>query len=98
MSNAADYCVTGDITVTFRDDELLRSFAKSEAARRHSVATSFATGVRPGDRITMSRDTNRVRRIVVDVGSATHFETVTHIRPSRGYAKYVRRMKSALRP
>lgn len=93
MSDSADYCVTGDITVTFWDNELLRSFTKSEAAHRHSMTTSFAHGLRPGDRIMMSCDTNRVRRRVVGVSSNTNFETAMYLRPSRGYAKHVRRMK-----
>ena len=97
MTGEDEYSVTGTIEVTFRDDKLLRSYLKREAAHKHFMTTTFAHGMRPGDRITMPCDSNRVRRRVVDVGSATHFETATHIRPSRGYAKHVRRTKTKRR-
>lgn len=88
-----EYEVTGNFTATFKNDELLRQFFKSEAAFKQSMTTSFANVVRPGDRIKLSNDTNRVRRRVVDVGSATHFETATYIRPSKGFRRHLRRMK-----
>lgn len=95
MTSNDVYSVTGKFETTFQDGDLLRTFLKREVALKAAMTTSFAHGVRPGDRVTLPFDTNRVRRRVVDVGSATHFETAAYIRPSKGFRRHIRRMKAA---
>jgi hypothetical protein len=54
----------------------------------------------PGDRIHISGDTNRMRRVVAGIGkteSATTFRTLLFVRPSKGWARHVRRVKSLSR-
>jgi hypothetical protein len=54
----------------------------------------------PGDRIKIAGESNRVRRIVAGIGrpeSATSFRTLVYLRPSRGYARYVRSQKASAR-
>lgn len=50
--------------------------------------------IRPGDRVSFHGDTNRQRRIVSRVLSATTSEIATFVRPSRVGAKHQRRVKS----
>jgi hypothetical protein len=64
------------------------------ASNMNTITTAFECAVRRGDRVKLSTDTNRIRRRIVDVGSADHFETATYIRPSKGFARHVRRMKA----
>ena len=59
-------------------------------ARRHDLV--------PGNRVKLSTDTNRMRRVVAGIGkteSATSFRMILLLRPSRGYAKHIRRKKAA---
>jgi hypothetical protein len=69
----------------------------SAASIKETMTTSFAHGVRLGDHVRVHSDTNRVRRRVADAGSTTHFETVTYIRPSKGFRRHMRRLKAAKR-
>jgi hypothetical protein len=64
------------------------------------ITTPVALGIRPGDRVKISGDTNRMRRVVAGIGkteSATSFRTLLFIRPSKGYRRCVRRRKAAKR-
>jgi hypothetical protein len=57
-------------------------------------AWQSSTPYRPGDRVIFSGDTNRMRRKISKVTSATAFECIERIRPSRGYARHIRRKKT----
>jgi hypothetical protein len=57
------------------------------------VSSIIAHSMRVDDRVSFSNDANRIRRRVVAVDSATSFRTETFVRPSRGFARHVRRMK-----
>lgn len=68
-----------------------------DAATGMSVMTvKFGHGVQPGDRIRLPGDTNKTRRVVAGIRkteSDTSFRLLTFTRPSRGYARHVRRKK-----
>ena len=54
----------------------------------------------PGDRVKLSTDTNRMRRVVAGIEStesATTFRTLLFVRPSNGFARHVRRTKATAR-
>jgi hypothetical protein len=62
------------------------------------ATTQRPHGLLPGDRVKLSTDTNRMRRVVAGIGkpeSATSFRMILFTRPSRGYAKHIRRRKAA---
>jgi len=65
--------------------------------RTMSQITIRGHGLLPGDRVRLSSDTNRVRRVVAGIGeteSLTSFRTLIYLRPSRGFAKHRRRVKA----
>lgn len=49
---------------------------------------------RLGDKIEFWKKPNSCRTIVVKILGLTHYEIKTFVRPSRGYAKHIRRIKS----
>jgi hypothetical protein len=62
------------------------------------ATTSGLHGMRPGDRVRLGSDSNRMRRVVAGLGqveSSTSFRMLLFVRPSRGFAKHVRRQKGA---
>lgn len=64
------------------------------------ATTARNHGVIPGDRVKFSTDTNRMRRVVAGIGkteSAMSFRTLLFVRPSRGFARHVRRKKAVER-
>jgi hypothetical protein len=63
--------------------------------RENLIATSLPHGVALGARLVLCGDTNRIRRVVVRVDSATTFTFATHNRPSKGFARHLRLMKAA---
>jgi len=60
------------------------------------IVTAYPHGLALGDRLAVSGDTNKVRRLVACVESPTRLIVVTHHRPSKGFARHIRRRKSAL--
>jgi hypothetical protein len=58
------------------------------------IVTPFPHGLALGQRLVVGGDTNRVRRRVVSVDSETRLIVVTHHRPSKGFARHLRRMKA----
>ncbi len=66
-----------------------------------SVVTSKNRhGLLPGDRIILSTDSNRMRRVIAGINkteSDTVFRTLLYTRPSRGFAKHIRKMKQGAR-
>lgn len=63
----------------------------------NSLTMTAPVGWSVGDRVTLSIDTNRIRRRVECIVSATTARLSTHIRPSKGYRRHVRREKAAAR-
>jgi hypothetical protein len=64
----------------------------------HLIETVFPHGVSLGQRLFVDGDTNRVRRRVSCVESETRLIVVTHIRPSKGFARHLRRVAKGLTP
>lgn len=62
------------------------------AAPGQSVVTMSQHGLRIGDRIRLSNRSNRFRHYVVAL-TVNSFDLVERVRPSRGYARHVRRIK-----
>lgn len=54
----------------------------------------FGGAVQPGDYIHFNGDTNRIRRIITYIDNGNHGTVKTFIRPSRGYARHIRRTKA----
>lgn len=62
-----------------------------------TLTISGCSGLRIGDRIRRSGDSNAVWRKIIAASNDSTFETTEGRRPSRGYARHVRRMKQATR-
>ncbi len=58
-----------------------------------TITTSHPISLNVGDRIVFLNDPNRVRHRVFEVLSLTSAEVRPFRRPSRGYARHVRRQK-----
>jgi hypothetical protein len=57
----------------------------------------YRHGLLPGDRVYLSGDSNRMRRVVAGIGkteSETSFRMLLFVRPSRGFARHTRRVKA----
>lgn len=61
------------------------------------VITHRNHAILPGDQIRISGDTNRMRRVVAGIESATTFRALLFVRPSKGWAKHIRRVKATQR-
>lgn len=61
-----------------------------------AALTADTRGLRAGSSITLSTDPNRVRRRVRRVLSRTEVIVEAFARPSRGWARHVRRMKAGV--
>lgn len=57
------------------------------------VTTTFSHGLQVGDRLKLSGFSHRYRHFVDSVISATSMETRTYMRPSRGFARHLRKAK-----
>lgn len=58
-----------------------------------TIATRRPHGIRVGDQLHIAGKPSRERPIVAEALSATELRLVVHVRPSRGFAKHVRRQK-----
>lgn len=58
------------------------------------TATAVTCTIVPGMRVTLSRDTNRMRRRIAQPLTGSTFLVETFIRPSRGFARHIRKQKS----
>src|SRR4051794_40406388 len=97
MIFGGDYQATGSTVLDFQNQSILDAYFKKVAGLKATITTSFDLGLRAGDKLTLSCDTNRVRRRISAINSATQIETVIHLRPSKGFRRHVRLIKAAER-
>lgn len=76
---------------------LPRVAEEADMERFFAHQSNLMNSVVAGMKIKVGGDTNRQRTYIKKITSASGFETVTYVRPSRGFARHNRRLKQESR-